>query len=176
MQIFAVSVVFTRIPKSQRPSLLICLPVGQDFANSAKCGIGQHSLAGGKACQVAGREALFGLQKDGRQTTSGGDSKYATEDSDDCGRAAQIVVERPHRMRQLTARRMFSNEALTGFEVQIAPIGMRPDHQAAQRQVRGQQPPGQVEQRPALAFNAVEIVRAGGHIDHKQCLAIELPG
>src|ERR1017187_5230531 len=73
---------------------------------------------------------------------------------------------------------MFSNEALTGFEVKITPVGMRPDYQAAQRQVRGQQPFGQLQQRLALAFNAVEIalVSGLGHIDHEQCLVVKLVG
>ena len=53
---------------------------------------------------------------------------------------------------------------------------MRPDHEAAQRQFRGQKSLGQLHQRLALAFNAVEVARRWGDIYHEQCLMGKLVG
>jgi hypothetical protein len=70
-------------------------------------------------------------------------------------------------MGEFAAAGMFPSEALTGFEIQIAPVGMRPDHQAAQRKVRGQQFSGELQKRTALASNAVEVAWTGGDIDQE---------
>ena len=53
---------------------------------------------------------------------------------------------------------------------------MRPDHDAAQRQVGGQKFLGQLHQRAALTFEAVEVARGRGNIDHEQCLMGKLVG
>jgi hypothetical protein len=98
IQICAVGVIFARIPQRLGSCLCVCLPIGQHIPDFAKCGVREQSLTGRKASEVGGREALLGHQKNGWQTTGGGDSKYAAEYADDDGRPAQIVLQRPRGM------------------------------------------------------------------------------
>src|ERR1017187_9251827 len=71
---------------------------------------------------------------------------------------------------------MFPREALTRAEVKVIPVRMRPDDEPAQRNIRGQQFLGKLEQRRALALRAVKVILGHRYIDHEQRLLVILIG